>query len=83
MNHMYENPVETEVGLTARILSVCVKIKIKSKNARYICARTQRTLFVTSRIINEVTGSQFDSSCEPFDNVSAEMYKNKCILQIY
>jgi len=27
VNHMYEKPVETEVGLIARILPVCVKIK--------------------------------------------------------
>jgi len=27
MNHIYENPVETEVDLVARILSVCVNIK--------------------------------------------------------
>ena len=27
MNQIYENPVETEVGLIARILAVCVKIK--------------------------------------------------------
>ena len=32
MNHIYETPVETEVGLIARILAVCVKIK---KYARY------------------------------------------------
>jgi len=47
MNHIYENPVETKVDLIARILSVCVNIK---KYARYICIRTQRTLYVTSRI---------------------------------
>jgi len=47
MNHLYENPVETEVNLIARILSVCVNIK---KYARYYCARKQRTLCVTSRI---------------------------------
>ena len=47
VNHIYENPVETEVGLIARILSVCVKIKTY---ARCICARMQRTLCVTSRI---------------------------------
>jgi len=48
MTHIYENPVETEVELVARILSMCVNIK---KYTRYICARTQRTLCVTSSII--------------------------------
>jgi len=47
MNHIYENPVETQVYLKARILSLCVNIK---KYARYICSRTQRTLCATSRI---------------------------------
>jgi len=47
MRHIYETPVETVVDLIARILSVCVNIQ---KYARYICARTQRTLCVTSRI---------------------------------
>jgi len=47
VNHIYENPVETEVGLIARIMSVCVNIQ---KYARYICARTQWTLCITSRI---------------------------------
>jgi hypothetical protein len=27
VSHIYENPVETEVGLTARIISVCANIK--------------------------------------------------------
>jgi len=27
MSHIYDNPVETEVSLIARILSVCVNIK--------------------------------------------------------
>jgi hypothetical protein len=56
MNHIYENPVETEVDLLVRILSVSVNIK---KYARYICARTQRTLCVTYRI---TIGSQAASS---------------------
>ena len=47
MNHIYENPVDTEMNLVARILSVCVNIQ---KYARYICAQTQRTLCVTCRI---------------------------------
>jgi len=47
MNHIYENPVDTEVDLVATILSVCVNIK---KYTRYIWARTQRTWFVTSSI---------------------------------
>jgi len=47
MNHFYENPVETKMDLISRILSVCVNIE---KYARYICARKQRTLCVTSRI---------------------------------
>jgi len=47
MNHIYEYPVEREVGLIARVLSVCVKTK---KYAKYIGARTQRSLCVTSRI---------------------------------
>ena len=35
MKHIYENPVETEVGLIARILSVCVKIhKIRQAHLR-------------------------------------------------
>jgi hypothetical protein len=47
MSHIYEDPVEREVDLIARILSVCVNIQ---KQARYICARRQRTLCVTSSI---------------------------------
>ena len=46
MGHISENPVETEVDMSARILSVCVNIQIR---ARYICARTQRTMWATSR----------------------------------
>jgi len=47
MSHIYENPVETVVDLIGRILSVCGDIQ---KYARYICARTQRTLCVTSGV---------------------------------
>jgi len=56
MIRIYDNPVETEVDLTATILSVCVNI---NKYARYICARTLRTLCGTSRITMK---SQTDSS---------------------
>jgi hypothetical protein len=45
MSYIYEKPVETEVYLLARILSVCVNIK------KYdICTRKQRTFCVTCRI---------------------------------
>jgi hypothetical protein len=44
MSHIYENPVETEEDLLARILSGCVNVQ---KYARYICIRTQQTLCVT------------------------------------
>jgi hypothetical protein len=47
MSHIYENPVETEVDLIARISLVCVNIQ---KQARYICACTQRSLCFTSTI---------------------------------
>jgi len=30
----------------------------------------------------EVTGSQFDSSCELLDSITTEMYNNRCILEI-
>jgi len=39
--------VATEVDLIARILSVCVNIK---KHVMHFCARSQRTLRVTSSI---------------------------------
>jgi hypothetical protein len=38
--HIYENPLETEVDVIARISSVYVSIK---KYAIYLCALTQRT----------------------------------------
>jgi len=47
LSRIYENPVETEVVLLARILLVCVNIQT---HARYICIRTQRTLCVTCSI---------------------------------
>jgi hypothetical protein len=47
MSHIYENPVETQVDLIDRILSLCVNIK---KYTRYFCDRKQQTLCVTSRI---------------------------------
>ena len=47
MNNIYRNSKKKIVGLIARILSVCVNIQ---KYARYICARTHRTVCVTSRI---------------------------------
>jgi len=47
ISHIHYNPVEKEVHLIARISSLCVNVQ---KFARYICARTQRTLCVTSSI---------------------------------
>jgi hypothetical protein len=47
MSHIYENPMEKGKRLIARVLSVD---KCKQKCARYICARMQRTLCVTSWI---------------------------------
>jgi len=47
ISHIHDNPVETEVHLIAWISSLCVNVQ---KFARYICAPTQRTLCVTSRI---------------------------------
>jgi len=67
MNHIYENPVETEVDLVARIISVYVNIK---KYTRYISTRTQRTLCVTSSITikSQAGGSvQLGSSCSVND----------------
>ena len=47
IRHIHVKPVETEVHVIARISSLCVNVQ---KFARYICARTQRTVCVTSSI---------------------------------
>jgi len=80
ISHIHEKPVETKVHLIARISSLCVNVQ---KFARYICARTQRTVCVTSSITIKSQASWFDSSCELFDNISAGIYNNKCTIEIY
>jgi len=47
ISRIHDNPVEIEVHLIARISSQCVNVQ---KFARYICARKQRTVCVTSSI---------------------------------
>ena len=47
MSLIYENPVETEVDLIARITSVCENIK---KYTIYMCACMHQTECVTSNI---------------------------------
>ena len=73
MSHMYENPTRSEVDLLTRILSPCVHIQ---KYARYIWTGTQQTLCVTCRIII-LTGSQFESYCKLFENVTNEINNNR------
>jgi len=72
--NIYWNPKEKFVDLIAGILSVCVNIK---KYSRYIYAREQRTLCITSRI----TMKSQAASCELFDNITTEIYNNRCILE--
>jgi hypothetical protein len=45
VSHIYENPVETEVDLIARISPVFVNFE---KYVRYICTHSHRSLCVTS-----------------------------------
>jgi hypothetical protein len=61
VSHIYENPVETEMDLIARILPMCVNVQ---KYVRYICALSQRSLCVTCRITMK---SQADSSTTLFN----------------
>jgi hypothetical protein len=71
MSPIYGNPVETEVNLIARILSVCVNFqKIGQVHLRPYTADIVRHL----QDYSEVTGSQFDSSCELLENNTAEIY---------
>jgi len=81
ISHIQDNPVETEVHLIARISSLCVNVQ---KFAWYICARTQQTLCVTSSItLKSQAGSSTVLVNYLFDNISAEIYNNKCTLEIY
>jgi hypothetical protein len=48
MSHIYKNPVETEVNMLVRILSVSVNIQ---KHATYFCIQTQRSVWLTCKII--------------------------------
>jgi hypothetical protein len=74
MCHIYENSVETDVDLIARILSVCVckYPKIRQEHLRPFADVIVRHFFD----YNEVTGRQFDSSCELFEYITTEIYNN-------
>jgi len=74
MSHIYDNPVETEVGLIAR---VCANIQ---QYARHICDRKQRTLGVTCRITMK---SQAASSTALVNYSIILQLKFTTILEIY
>ena len=80
MSHIYENPVETEVYLIARILSLCVSIK---KTGQVHLRPNAVVIVYHFYHYNEVTVSQWESSCELFDIITTEIYNNSCILEMY
>ena len=67
-------------GLIDRILSVSVNIQ---KQARYICAIMQWSLYVTSSITVKSQADSSTSSCELFQNNTTEIYKNRELRKIY
>jgi hypothetical protein len=76
MSHIYENPVETQVDLLARIISGRVNIKkTRQLHLHPNTADTVRHL----RDYNDVTGSQLDSDWELFENITTQIYNNRQI----
>jgi len=61
MCHIYENPVETDVDLVPRILSLWTNIH-KQMQATVMNITCHCKAYV------EVSHSQFDSSCKLFEN---------------